>query len=147
MKRFVGLAIAVAGLFASWAACAWLLQAYMPGYTIGTVFLQAGIIAKLVMLLILLLLLPLAGLGLAALIAGRGQLNVVLLILALLFAGLGIAGALYDVMTIQMAISRVGPVSFAVTAPSYAEAALVASMGFLGATLALGFRLLGDRRR
>jgi hypothetical protein len=147
MKRFAGPVVAAVGWLASWAACEWLLRTYAPGYTSGALFLEAGVIVKLVMLLILMLFLPLVGLGLAALIAGRGQLNIALSILAALFAGFGILGALYVVMNIQIAIGRVGPVSFAVTAPSYAEAALVASMGLLGATAALGLRLLGDRRR
>lgn len=147
MKRLIGLAAAAAGFAVSAGVCLWLLQAYAPGLSPGILYLEAGIVAKLVMLLILLLFLPILGLGLGALISGKGRLTLPLQILAASVATLGLLGALYGVMTIQQAIAKVGPTDVAVTAPSYAEAALVAAVGFFAATLAMGFRVLGDRRR
>lgn len=147
MKRFVGPVIAAIGFAVSAGVCGWLLSAFMPGYGPGALFMDVGIIQKLMMMLIVLLHLPILGLGLAALIGGKGQLSVPLLVLAIVPAVLGSLAALYGVVTIQQVLAQVGPVSFAVTAPGYAEAALAAAMGFFAATLALTFRALGDRRR
>lgn len=152
MKKGVGLlALAVMGFIASTGACAWLLATYMtphvPGFSPVQLFLYADIIAKLMMSLIVLLLLPILGLGIAALATGRGQFAVPLSILALASMAFGLLGTLWTVTMIQQGVAAVGPVSFEVTAPGYAEATLSSALGFFGAVLALGASVLGDRRR
>lgn len=123
------------------------MQTYMPGYGPGVLFMDAGILQKLVMLLTLLLFLPILVIGVIGLVNGKGALGLPLVLLAGASGLLGLLGFLYTVMTIQQVLSRIGPVSFSVTAPSYAEGALVAALGLFGAALAMGLRLFGDRRR
>lgn len=147
LKRYLGLAIAVGGFVLSAVICGWLLQAYMPGYGPGMLFTDAGLIQKLLMMLIVLLHLPILVLGLLALIDGKGQFSLPLLVMGIVPMVMGGLAALYGVMTIQQALARVGPVSFAVTAPGYAEAAFAVAMGCFAGGLAMGARLLGDRRR
>ncbi|MDQ8027151.1 MAG: hypothetical protein REJ23_00375 [Brevundimonas sp.] len=147
MKKYLGAVIAAVGFIVFAAICGALIGAHMPGYGPGILFLHADIIAKLVMMLIVLLHLPILILGLIAVIDGKGRLGLPLLIMAILPVLLGCLSAAYGFMNMQIALSRVGPVSFGVLAPSYAEMTLALAMGFFAATLAMIFRALGDRRR
>lgn len=144
-KHAIWLFIAAVGLAVSAGLLQWLISS-VEGLTPAYAFLSADILTKMLMMLVLLLQFAALGLGLAAVIMGRGQMNVPLLLVGLAAMGFGLLGAGYTVMTIQQAVARIGPVSFEVTAPTYAEAALVASLGFLTATLAFALRWLGDRR-
>ena len=147
MKRLAWPAIAAIGFVVSAVVCGWLLSAFMPGYGPGLLFMDAGIIEKLMMMLIVLLHLPILVVGLIAVIDGKGRSGIPLRVMAAVSVTLGGFAALYGVYTIQYAVARIGSVSFAVTAPGYAEAALATAMGFFAATLALTFHLLGDRCR
>jgi hypothetical protein len=126
--------------------CGWLLAKYLPGVPPQGLYMDAGIIAKMAMMLVQLLFLPILGLGLIGLLGRPGQFHTPLALLAAGSATVGLLGAAYGWMTVQMALSRIGPTSFAITAPSYAEAALVASLGLFGAVVALGLRTMGELR-
>ncbi|KQW81848.1 hypothetical protein [Brevundimonas sp. Root1279] len=144
-KHAIWLFIAAVGLAVSGGLLQWLMSS-VEGLTAAYVFLDADILAKMFMLLILLLQFAVLGLGLAAVIMGRGRMNTPLFLVGLAAIGFGLLGAGYTVMTTQQIAARMGGVSFEITAPSYAGAALSATLGFFTATLAFVLRWLGDRR-
>ena len=146
-KNAAALALAGAGFIVAAGLCGWLLETYLPGLTAGYLFLNIGIVAKLLLMIVQLMMLPIVGLGIVAIVTGRGQFGVPLAILAGASATLGLLAAAWVLLTVEQTLAAVGPVSFAVVAPQYAEAAFSAAMGLFGATLALGARLAGDRRR
>lgn len=149
MKRAPALLIVTAVAFAASAGtCAWLMSRYMPGYSAAQMFMDADPVAKLVMMFILQLLFGALVFGVIGLLARRtaGAMGLLLKLAATLSATLGLLVALYGWMNIQNAIRHVGPVSFEVVAPSYAETLLALSVGLFGALVALGFRALAGRR-
>ena len=128
--------------------CAWLVGRYAPGYSAAQMFMNADIIAKLVIMLVLPLTFGALVLGVIGLFVRgpAGSIRMLLMLTAAASAGLGLLAALYGWMNIQTAIRAVGPVSFAVTAPSWAETLLALSFGLFGALVALGFHALMGRR-
>ncbi len=149
MKRVPVLLILTAVAFAASAGtCAWLLGRYLPGYPAGALFMDADIIAKMAMMLILPLMFVALLLGVIGLVArgAAGPVRLMLILTAACSAGLGVLAALYGWMNIQTALRNVGPVSIEVVAPSYAEALLALSFGLFVALVALGFRALIGRR-
>lgn len=139
-------AAVAAGFVASASVVGWLSRTYLEGMSAGTIFSDANIITRLAMLVMLMAYLPITGLATADLLTGRGLFRTPLTILGFFSLVLGGLGALYAIMIIQQAIAAVGPVPFAVTASGYAEAALSAALGFVGAAFAFGARAFGDRR-
>ena len=149
MKRAPALLIVAAVAFAASAGtCAWLMSRYMPGFSAAQMFMSADPVAKLVMMFILQLLLGALVFGVIGLLARRtaAAMGLLLKLAATLSAALGLLVALYGWMNIQTAIRHVGPVSFEVVAPSYAETLLALSVGLFGALVALGLRALIGRR-
>jgi hypothetical protein len=149
MKRAPALLILTAVAFAASAgSCAWLLGRYMPGYSVAQMFMSADPVAKLVMMSIQLLLFGVLVFGVIGLLARStaGAMGLLLKLAATLSATLGFLVALYGWMNIQNAIRHVGPVSFEVVAPSYAETLLALSVGLFGALVALGLHVLIGRR-
>ncbi|NJC40521.1 hypothetical protein GGQ87_000779 [Brevundimonas alba] len=137
----IALAVTGAACVAAVTGCTWLLSGFAPGFSAAAVFLEADIIVKLVMILLMLLTLPilvLGGIGLATRSAAR-PMGMSLRIIALVCVLLGGLAAGYSWMNIQSAIAVVGPVSFEVVAPSYAEALMAFACGLFVATLALAF--------
>lgn len=149
MKRAPALLIVTAVAFAASAgSCAWLMSRYMPAYSVAQMFMSADPVAKLVMMFILLLLFGALVFGVIGLLARStaGAMGLLLKLAATLSATLGLLVALYGWMNIQNAIRHVGPVSFEVVAPSYAETLLALSVGLFGALVALGLHVLIGRR-
>ncbi|GAA0647106.1 hypothetical protein [Brevundimonas lenta] len=148
MSRVV-FALAAAGIAFAVAAgtCAWLLRQYMPGTEPQGLYMDADILLKLVMMLIVLLLLAILGLGLAGVFSPADRFAVPLSILAGASAALGLLGAGYGWLMVQQVVARIGEVAFDIVAHSYAEAALVASMGLFGAVVALGLRTMAEFRQ
>ena len=149
MKRAPALLIVTAVAFAASAgSCAWLMSRYMPGYSVAQMFMSADPVAKLVMMFILLLLFGALVFGVIGLLARStaGAMGLLLKLAATLSATLGFLVALYGWMNIQNAIRHVGPVSFEVVAPSYAETLLALSVGLFGALVPLGLHMLIGRR-
>lgn len=144
-KHAFWLFIAAVGMAVSGGLMQWLTSG-VEGLTPAYVFLETDILTKMLMMLVLLLQMAVLGLGLAGVIMGRGQMNVPLFLVGLAAIAFGLLGAGYTVMTIQQIAARMGGVSFEITAPSYAGAALSATLGFFVATLAFALRWLGDRR-
>ena len=149
MKRAPALLIVTAVAFAASAgSCAWLMSRYMPGDSVAQMFMSADPVAKLVMMFILLLLFGALVFGVIGLLARStaGAMGLLLKLAATLSATLGFLVALYGWMNIQNAIRHVGPVSFEVVAPSYAETLLALSVGLFGALVPLGLHMLIGRR-
>jgi hypothetical protein len=149
MKRAPALLIVTAVAFAASAGtCASLLGRYMPGYSVAQMFMSADPVAKLVMMSIQLLLFGVLVFGVIGLLARStaGAMGLLLKLAATLSATFGFLVALYGWMNIQNAIRHVGPVSFEVVAPSYAETLLALSVGLFGALVALGLHVLIGRR-
>lgn len=110
--------------------CWWLLAGWAPGLTPGSLFLDAGIIGKLCMLLSL-------PIGLVGVIGGLTRTRLMVWIGGGFAALLGALGAGWTELTIQSVISRVGPVNFAVAAISHAEALFVLAFGLFPGVVAL----------
>ena len=149
MKRASALLIVAAVAFAASAGtCAWLMSRYTPGYSAAQMFMDADPVAKLVILFVQMLTFGALVFGVIGLLArsAAGAMRVLLKLAATLSAALGLLVALYGWMNIQNAIRHVGPVSFEVVAPSYAETLLALSVGLFGALVALGLRALIGRR-
>ena len=149
MKRAPALLIVTAVAFAASAgSCAWLMSRYMPGYSVAQMFMSADPVAKLVMMSIQLLLFGVLVFGVIGILARStaGAMGLLLKLAATLSATLGLLVALYGWMNIQNAIRHVGPVSFEVVAPSYAETLLALSVGLFGALVPLGLHMLIGRR-
>jgi hypothetical protein len=113
MKNTTMLIAAGAAFAFSAAACLALLTAYAPGYPVHALFTDADIVAKLCIMAMV----PAALLALPGALSG---VRVLALIGAGLAVALGVLGAAWVEMNVQAAIRAVGPVSFAVTAPSRA---------------------------
>ena len=149
MKRASALLIVAAVAFAASAGtCAWLMSRYTPGYSAAQMFMDADPVAKLVILFVQMLTFGALVFGVIGLLArsAAGAMRVLLKLAATLSAAFGLLVALYGWMNIQNAIRHVGPVSFEVVAPSYAETLLALSVGLFGALVALGLRALIVRR-
>lgn len=149
MKRASALLIVAAVAFAASAGtCAWLMSRYTPGYSAAQMFMDADPVAKLVILFVQMLTFGALVFGVIGLLArsAAGAMRVLLKLAATLSSALGLLVALYGWMNIQNAIRHVGPVSFEVVAPSYAETLLALSVGLFGALVALGLRALIGRR-
>lgn len=149
MKPAPILLILTAVAFAAAAgSCAWLVSRYAPGYTAAQMFMDADPVAKLAIMLAQTLTFGALVLGVIGLFirSAAGTFRMLLMLIAAASAGLGVLAALYGWMNIQTAIRAVGPVSFEVTAPSYAETLLALSVGLFGALVALGFHALLGRR-
>ena len=149
MKRASALLIVAAVAFAASAGtCAWLMSRYTPGYSAAQMFMDADPVAKLVILFVQMLTFGALVFGVIGLLArsAAGAMRVLLKLAATLSAAFGILVALYGWMNIQNASRHVGPVSFEVVAPSYAETLLALSVGLFGALVALGLHVLIGRR-
>lgn len=149
MKRASALLIVAAVAFAASAGtCAWLMSRYTPGYSAAQMFMDADPVAKLVILFVQMLTFGALVFGVIGLLArsAAGAMRVLLKLAATLSAAFGLLVALYGWMNIQNAIRHVGPVSFEVVAPSYAETLLALSVGLFGALVALGLHVLIGRR-
>ena len=157
MKLYTVLAgLALAALVAAFGVHRWLMAEYAPGMTSVGAFLDAAPVVKMIMVSCLLALIgvtimALIGVATAAAKPSGGEIEVALALTAAGAILFGLLGAAYGEMNTQIAISRVGPVSFAVTAPSRAEALLCLSYGlFTGVTGfagAAGIAALRRRRR
>jgi len=114
--------------------------ALSQGMPLQYLFLDAGVIAKLVMMLTLVALAVIVVAGLSS--RGAGSTLRIMGLLALL---LSVAGFALSVMSIVGGIRAVGSTpSFGVLAPSIAEALLVLGLGLLTAAVAA---VLGDHSR
>lgn len=114
--------------------------ALSQGMPLAYLFLDAGVIAKLVMMLTLVALVVIVIAGLAS--RGTGS---TLRIFGLLALGLSVAGFAFSMLSIVSAIRAVGSTpSFGLLAPGIAEALLVLGLGLLTAAAAA---VLGDRGR
>ena len=116
----------------------WLFVAYLPGMTPLDLFLDASVVLKLVQMAMVLA-------GLLALVGGATGTRTLALLGSGLAVGLGLIGLAYSEMVIQQAMAAIGPVSFAVTAPSHAEGLLGLVMGLVISTTALGLLKLRGR--
>ncbi len=117
----------------------WLFATYLPGYPPLALFLDMGMIMKMVAIVIILLFVV----ALIGSLTGEAALTWVTSGLAVIF---GLLGAAYGEMNIQMGIKYAGgPVRFAVTAPSHAESLALLGLGLLVAVVSLA--LLRMRRR
>jgi hypothetical protein len=147
MKHALLIVTAVAFAAAA-GGCAWLMSRYAPGYSVAEMVMNADVIAKLVIKLVLLLTFGALLLGVIGLFArgAAAPVRMLLMLTAAASAGLGLFAALYGWMNIQTAVRAIGPVSFAAIAPSRAETLLVLSFGLFGAIVALGLRALIGRR-
>lgn len=116
----------------------WLFVAYLPGATPLDLFLDASVILKLVQMAMVLA-------GLLALIGGATGSRPLALAGSGLAVGLGLIGLAYAEMVIQQAMATVGPVGFAVTAPSHAEGLQGLVMGLAISTTALALLKLRGR--
>jgi hypothetical protein len=136
----IALALVAAAFTAALAGGGWLVATYAPGASPAALFLEADIIAKLVMFLLMLLTFPIlivGAIGLLARDAARPMVGVLRVAAAAAIA-LGLLAAAYGWMNIQSALAHVGPVGIEVTAPSWAEVLL----GLAYALLVAGFALL-----
>ncbi len=149
MKLDTILLILAAVAFAAAAgACAWLISRYAPGYSPAQMFMDADPVAKVVILFVQMLTFGALVFGVIGLFArgAAGAMRLLLKLAAALSAALGALAGLYGWMNIQTAIRNIGPVSFEVAAPSYAETLLALSVGLFGTLVALGFHALIGRR-
>lgn len=144
----IALAAVAAAFAAALAGCNWLLTSYAQGLTLAYLFMEADIIIQLVMIILMLLTLPILGLGVigAALRSAAQPMAMVLRLMGMAAAALGLFAAGCGWMTIQAALSNVGPVGIEVTAPSWAEALMVLAHGMGVAGFALLFAV-GARLR
>jgi hypothetical protein len=136
----IALALVAAAFAAALAGGGWLLSTYAPGASPAALFLDADIIARLVMLLLMLLTFPILVVGAIGLLA-RDAARPMVMILRMAAAAsvvLGLLAAAYGWMNIQSAVASIGPVGIEVTAPSWAEVLL----GLAYALLVAGFALL-----
>nr|MBF0664721.1 hypothetical protein [Brevundimonas sp.] len=135
----IALAIVAVAFAAAAAGCNWLLTTYASGLSPAVLFMDADIVAKMVMLTLMLLSLPILVLGLVGVLvrSAARPMAMVLRIAGLAAAVLGLLAAAYGWMNIQSAIAAVGPVSLAVTAPSWAEVLLVLAYAMFIAAVAL----------
>ena len=117
---------------------AWLFVAYLPGMTPLDLFLDASVVLKLVQMAMVLA-------GLLALVGGATGTRTLALLGSGLAVGLGLIGLAYSEMVIQQALAAVGPVSFAVQAPSHAEGLLCLVLALVISTIALGLLKLRGR--
>lgn len=145
----IALAVVAAAFAAALAGCNWLLAAYAPVLSPAALFLEADIIAKLVMLLLMLLTFPILVLGVIGVLvrSAAAQMATILRITGLASALLGTLAAAYGWMSIQTAISRIGPVRFEITAPSWAETLLVLAWALFVAAIALAFAVAARARQ
>ncbi|HYC73373.1 hypothetical protein [Brevundimonas sp.] len=150
----IALAVVAVALAAAATGCSWLLNTYAPDLSPARLFLEADIIAKLAMLLLMLLTLPILVLGVfgVAVRSAARSMAMILRIAALAAGVLGLLAGAYGWLNIQTAIARVGPVSIEVTAPSWAEVLLVVAYSMLVAGFALLFAVgaglrAGTRRK
>lgn len=149
MKLAPVLLVLTAVAFAAAAGtCTWLVSRYASGYSPAQMVLNADIISKMVFLLTPLLTFGAFLLGLIGLFvrSDAPTFRTLLLVIAAGSGGLGLMAGLYGWMNIQTALRSVGPVSFEVVAPSYAETLMALSSGLFGALVALGFHALIARR-
>ena len=141
----IGLMIAALAAVVAGTACGLILSVYAPG--VGPLMLFFGItpVLKVIVIFIGLMLPGMVVVGLAGLAwprrqeAGPGPAEVLLWLSASLCVAFGVLAGLYGEMNTQLGIKAVGPVSFAVTAPSRAESLLALTVGLSGAALALAF--------
>ena len=137
----IAVAVVAVAFAAAATGCNWLLTSYAPGLSPALVFLEADIIAKLVMLLLMLLTFPILVLGLVGVLvrSAARSMAMILRIAALAAAVLGLLAGAYGWLNIQTAIASVGPVGIEVTAPSWAEVLLIVAYAMLVAGFALLF--------
>ena len=144
----IALAVAAVAFAAALAGCNGLLATHAPDLSPAYLFMEADIIAKLVMMTLMLLTFPILVLGVVgvALRSAARPVAMVLRVAALASALLGLSAAAYGWLNIQTALSRVGPMRIEVTAPSYAEVLLVLAWGLAVAAVAMLFAV-GARLR
>lgn len=116
----------------------WLFVAHLPGMTPLDLFLDASVLLKLIQMALVLA-------GLLAIIGGVTGMRFLALLGSGLAVGLGLIGLAYSEMIIQQAMAAVGPVGFAVTAPSHAEGLQCLVMGLVISTTALALLKLRGR--
>ncbi len=138
MKPNVLLAVVTVAFAVSAGACFWLIQTFAPGMGSIGMLLDADIVVKLSMFTIILAAAP-------ALIGGLIGMRPRVYVAGGAAVVLGLLGALYGEMNTQAALRAVGPVSFAVTAPSRAESLFCLSLGLFVALMALGLLKLRAR--
>lgn len=145
----IALAVVAAAFAAALAGCNWLLATYAPGLPAARVFMEADIIAKLVMITLMLLTFPILVLGVIGVLvrSAAAPMAMVLRVAALTSALLGLLAAAYGWMNIQTALSVVGPVRIEVTAPSYAEVLLVLAWSLFVAAIALALAVATRARQ
>jgi len=145
MKLYAALTLlAAAALAVAFGVHLWLMGRYLPGVSTGAMFLDATPVVKLIVIACLLALIGLVvltviGLAMAAgSSGGSGEIEVLLAVTGGAAIVFGLLGAAYGEMNTQIAISRIGAVSFEVTAPSRAEFLLCLSLGLLCGVIGLG---------
>lgn len=144
MKRYFGVLIPALGFVVSGGFVAWVTVTYAPWFRPIHLVQDADILLKLAMVLI-------GALGFGVLAFGlpgkRGDgKSQPMVIMAVAAVAIGLLAAAYAGLTTHSELidARVTPLAH--QAPYYAEAAFVAALGFLVATMAMTFRAMGDRR-
>jgi hypothetical protein len=146
MKRYFGVLIPAVGFILSAGIAAWLIQEHLPGYRLTYFPQHTGPLQNLAIMLIALVSLGALVLGLATLKRPDVSRARLLFFLAIASIVLGLLAAGYGVLGSQSMLVNAPAITFAHRVPFYAEAALIAALGFLVAILAMTLRVLGDRR-
>ena len=129
-------AVVAAGMLGQWAGIKG-----GPLAVAGLLFMDAGPIPKLIMLVVALATVSVLAIGAPALLTGKSTADGGFLrTLGYGAPLLGLLGAAYEAWAIYSTVQAVGPVRFIVMAPSVAGAILVAGIGFVAGGLALGVR-------
>jgi hypothetical protein len=126
--------VAVAAILVLATAIGLALYAGMP---LPYLFLDASPIAKMVMMLVMLTLVVGGVMAIALLLNRKARPSSALPVLGLCAALLGALGALYGFSNIAMALSRVGPVSLPVLAPSLSQTVFQLALGLVACAISL----------
>lgn len=127
-RLLVIIALAWAGVVA---VLVGLTAAFTPRAGLADVFLFMGPVTKLCLITAILV-------GVLGIIGGLSRATTLTRIASGMAVLLGLLGAAFSELMTQMTIADIGPVSFAVTAPSRVEALLCLAVGLGAALIALG---------
>lgn len=135
------LAIIAIALIATIAGAIGLMIAYLPDVSLAQILISMSLVTRLCLMLAFVL-------GVVGVIGGLSRSAALAQIAAGLGFLIGLLGAVYGELMNQMAIAAVGPVSFAVTAPTRVEALIALALGLSVALVSLGLlRLRTGRQR
>jgi len=141
----IGLIAAAIATVVAGSACAIILSLFAPGISPLMILAEMSPVPKVVVIFIILNMIGVTLTGLIGLLVtrrserGPGGPEILLWVATGVCTVFGVLAALYSELNTQIGIRAVGPVSFAVTAPSRAESLLALTVGLAGATLALAF--------